>query len=144
MSLLQDIKDHQLEARKKKDKIRANLLTTLLGEASMIGKNDGNRETTDNEVVAVIKKFIKSMNETMQATDGGSTQLLSEKAMLEEYLPEQLTGNALHNTITSIVINLGAHGPKAMGMVMKELKTQYAGQYDGKEASTLTKEVLGK
>lgn len=66
MTLIQQIKDKQIAARKSGDSL-ASLYTTLLGEASIIGKNAGNRETTDVEVVAVVKKFIKNIDETVQA-----------------------------------------------------------------------------
>ena len=65
MSLIQTIKTAQVAARKARDP-SASLLTTLIGEAEMVGKNAG-REVTDQEVVATIKKFIKGIDETLKA-----------------------------------------------------------------------------
>ena len=64
MSLIQDIKSASLVARKARETKKAESLITLYSEASMIGKNDGNRESTDAETIAVIKKFIKNIDET--------------------------------------------------------------------------------
>ena len=63
MSLIIEIKSAQLAARKARDSFTASSLTTLIGEAEMVGKNAG-REVTDAEVVAVLKKFVKNIDET--------------------------------------------------------------------------------
>jgi uncharacterized protein YqeY len=140
MSLLQKIKDDQLQARKQSLKEIASILTTLIGEASKIGKDDGNRESTDAEVVAVIKKFIKNINETLSVKV--SSDLLLEKATLEAYLPEQLTGDDLVIAVKRACLRAEAESVRDMGKVMKELKEKHDGQYDGKEASNIVKELL--
>ena len=65
MTILESVKKAQLQARKEKRAVDASTLTTLIGEAEMIGKNDGNRASTDAEVVTVIKKFVKNIDETL-------------------------------------------------------------------------------
>ncbi|HLP27579.1 MAG TPA: hypothetical protein VK147_02990, partial [Candidatus Didemnitutus sp.] len=63
--LLQQIRDAALAARKAafgpaaEPQWRKDLLVTLLSEAEMFGKNEANRESTDEEVIGVIKKFLK-------------------------------------------------------------------------------------
>lgn len=144
MSLLNDIKAAQLKARKNRDLIAANVLTTLIGEAVAIGKNDGNRETTDNEVVALIKKFIKNMDETIAAIKHPQAiaDLQYERAVIEQYLPQQLTTVQLLDIIKGLTDELNAHTLREMGKVMKVLKERYDGQYDGATASTLIKTLL--
>jgi len=61
--LINKIKSDALEARKARKTNTATLLTTLYFEASMVGKNLENRESTDQEVLQVIEKFIKGANE---------------------------------------------------------------------------------
>jgi uncharacterized protein YqeY len=134
MSLMEDIKVRQLTARKAAAP-EASLYTTLLGEAGAIGKNAGNRETTDQEVVAVVKKFIKNLDETINALtsrnqDAGS--FLNERSVLEQFLPKQMGEEDLVN-IAQALPNLPAF--------MKHLKENYAGQYDGKLASTVAKSI---
>ena len=141
MTLLEQIKSDQLQARIAADKAKASILTTLIGEAEMVGKNDGNRDTTDQEVIATIKKFIKNIDETI-AVAGSTETLVAEKDALQVYLPRQLTEPELRVTIGNIIVTQGLSGPKAMGRLMGELKKNHAGSYDGALASRLVKELL--
>ena len=135
MTLMEQIKQKQLAARKEGLPV-ASLYTTLLGEAAMIGKNAGDRETTDAEVVAVVKKFIKNTNETIEAltSRGQDAELfIIERMILEEFLPQQLD---------EVQLNTIAQEFKSMPEFMKALKERYAGQYDGKLASMVAKKVF--
>lgn len=135
MTLMEQIKTKQIAARKA-GLTEASLLTTLLGEAAVIGKNAGNRETTDSEVVTVVKKFVKNIDETVTAlTERGvdATTFLAERTVLEQFLPVQLSENALRE--------VAKYQPN-MPAFMKHLKENFAGQYDGKLASTVAKSVF--
>lgn len=137
MSLIKQIKQDQLAARLgTKNPHAASLLTTLIGEAEMVGKNAGNRESTDAEVVAVIKKFIKNIDETLEvlkfSSDGKVANLFEEKRVLEEYLPRQLSEYELKAI---------AVARSNMPDYMKYLKENHAGQYDGKLASQVARAV---
>jgi uncharacterized protein YqeY len=137
MTLMNKIKTNQITARKAgalKER-EASLLTTLLGEAAMIGKN-ANRETTDQEVVAVVKKFIKNIDETVSALtsrDQDASAFLMERTILEQYLPMQLSEAALREV---------AACQTDMPAFMKHLKENYTGQYDGKLASVVARSVF--
>lgn len=144
MTLIQRIRADQLQARKETDTVKANLLTTLIGEAVSIGKNDGNRETTDAEVVALTKKFIKNLQEAIAACSrfGFNTDdQVREVSILEAYIPKQMSAEQLKEVVTAIKAEISA-GPKDMGKVMALLKARHDGQYDGKVASSIVKEVL--
>lgn len=140
MSLMNRIRADQLDARKAKDANRIGLLTALIGEAGMVGKNAGNRESTDDEVTAVIRKFMKNANETLGVVQGDrADSIRNEIAILESYLPTQLSPDSLRDIIkTFLASNSGAK----MGDVMKHLKESHAGLYDGKMASQIAKEEL--
>lgn len=91
--LLGELRKMMMKAKLEKDTVKGNLLSTLVAEAVMVGKNDGNRETTDAETVAMIKKFLKNVNETltlMEEVGKDKTQVLREKEILESLLPKQL------------------------------------------------------
>jgi hypothetical protein len=151
MSLIHEIKAAQVRARITRSDTVA-ILTTLLGEAEMIGKNAGNRETTDEEVIAIAKKFIKNIDETINAirkvemTDEKAAALrmaFAERGVVEMYLPKQMTVEQLRDVIQKIITGMKMLGADPnMGLVMKELKGNFDGQYDGKAASTITKEEL--
>ena len=135
MSLIEKIKQDQVAARVRRDGITANLLTTLIGEAEMVGKNAGNRASTDAEVVAVIKKFVKNAEETLAALKRANQYnevIAVEIGILGRYLPQQLGEYELKAI---------AVGRANMPDFMKYLKENYAGQYDGKLASTVAREV---
>jgi len=145
MSLLSQIKKDQLQARKNSKTVEATLLTTLIGEAAMIGKNDGNRETTDEEVVAVIKKFVKNNTELMGYAVAESVAYMNardENDFLSQYLPSQMTEDEIRAAVQKRIVTLDEISPKLMGSVMKWLKDNYAGQYDGGLASKVVKELL--
>ncbi len=140
MSLMKTLKADQLAARKIKDSFKATILTTLIGEAAMIGKNDGNRVTADAEVMKVIAKFVKGINETIKVRDSG--ELHAEKEILESYLPPQMNDEELKITISHIIYDLDATSMKDMGRVMGVLSGAHGGQYDGKVASGMVRELL--
>jgi hypothetical protein len=143
MSLLAHIKAQNIAARKARLSAVSNLLTTLIGEAEMVGKNAG-REVSDAEVLAVIRKFIKNINETISIlgdNDLRTTIALAERQTLETFLPQQLTTAQLEQIISSIRVEISA-GPKDMGRVLALLKSRFDGQYDGKTASMIAKVML--
>ena len=148
MTLLETVKKAQLQARKDKKSDDASSLTTLIGEAEMIGKNDGNRLTTDAELVAVLKKFIKNIDETLNIVASDATKadrvaaLTQEKTLLSTFLPKQLAEDELRVILAGFVAVLPEKNPKAMGKVLASLKDGFAGQYDGALASKVTKELL--
>lgn len=142
--LINQIKKDQIEARKNKDTVKANLLTTLIGEAEMVGKNNGNRAPSDAEVQVVIKKFIKGIDEILTLTfDKDIQNFLTELAILKSYLPEQLSQEQLASEISKIISSLNVANPsQAIGAVMKELSAKFSGKFDSKQASILIKENL--
>lgn len=147
MSLIEKIKQDQLAARKAKVTATATVLTTLIGEAEAAGKNAGNRLPTDDEVVAILKKFIKNIDEVIRiAGDYRDSDRVDsawdEKEVLTKYLPKQLNEAELCVIIQSLVGSLENKSPKDMGKVLGSLKAKYSGQYDGAMASKIVKEML--
>lgn len=133
MSILEQIRADSVSARKSGDKLKSGLLVTLLSEAQTVGKNAG-RETTDEETIAVIKKFIKNSNQVAEAARDNitaETNAYKEIEILESYLPKQLTEDEI-----KVIIN-GLKNPtdQIMGADMKSImgyfKHMYPGRYDG-------------
>lgn len=142
--LLAKLRADQLVARKAKDDVRSALLTALVSEAAMVGKNAGNRESTDDEVIAVVKKFLKNAEETRghaqkRAQTDSSVNLADidrEIAILGDYLPQQMSADE----IREVIVTFKGSNPSAnMGLVMKHLKDNFGGKYDGKLASEIAK-----
>jgi|SRR5271157_495879 len=148
MSILATIKAASLQARKNKETKKAALLSTLISEASMVGKNNGNRESTDGEVIAIVKKMVANANEIidtlnrMPHVESNVGDLLEEVAVLSAFLPKQLSTQELTNCITNLINCYNATSIKDMGKIMKKLKEDFEGHYDGTEASKIIKEKL--
>lgn len=147
MSLIEQIKKDQVQARISRDAEKASLLTTLIGEAEMIGKNAGNRQSTDAEVITVVKKFINNMRETLSYAGKidveTGNRIVREIAVLDQYLPTQMTEDQIKATLESMVATLPDRSPRQMGVLMKQLKEQHEGLYDGALASKIAKTLLG-
>lgn len=141
-SLLARIKEDALTARKARDAVASSLLITLGSEASMAGVNDGKRESTDTEVLATVRKFLKG-NAELLAVRGEDEIALREKLILESYLPKQMSEEELRAAILAIASELGIETitGKDTGAIMKALTAKYAGQYAGGQASALVKSL---
>lgn len=140
MSLIDTLRADQLAARKAKNDVARSLLTTLLGESTTAAKNKGIDQPTDDDIIAIVRKFLKG-NAEVQAhlTDEVDMAVAkTEEALLKAYLPQQMSEQALRAFVTSMV----AAGPTNVGAIMGALKANYAGLYDGKLASTIIKETL--
>ena len=141
--ILDEIKADNLSARKIKNKLVSSVLTTLIGEITMVGKNR-NRTTTDAETVAVIKKFKKGASEncTLMADSGADSKELEtyieEISIYDTYLPKLMTEDELQKAINQFILE----GGNNTGSIMKALKNKYDGKYDGKMASILIKKSL--
>ena len=147
MTLLTDIKDAQLVARKAHDDVASRLLTTLYSEAAMVGKNAvPPHDSTDAEVTAVIRKFLKNTRDYLQIMGDRREgdvcdRLYAEEQILEQFLPTQMTELELEKCIATFMADNGLSGPKALGLVMKMLKDNYGGMYDGQTASAVAKRL---
>jgi uncharacterized protein YqeY len=140
--MLNKIKSDQFDARKNKDSVKSSLLTTLYAEAAMIGKNNGNRNSTDDEVIKVMHKFLKGINETISILSAGKSEryfiALQEKDIIESYLPKV----ASQQEVETAIVHLIDSGITKMGDIMKSLKDKFGTSLDAKQASVLIKEKL--
>ncbi len=148
MSILTKIKADQLLARKLRNIATASLLTTVIGESEMVGKNAGNREPTDAEVIGVLRKFEKNLKENLVIYDARhisakATDTVFELLILEKYLPSKLTNSTIREDIRSVINEKNLpFEQKSMGTVVAVLKEKYGDQFDGRQVSSQFKECL--
>lgn len=141
--LIDKIKADQLNARKARNTVETDVLTTLLGEITIIGKNDGNRETHDDEAKNAIIKFHKNLSETykLQKQRGDVESVLAktetEMSVVERYMPKQLSDAELAVIIQQMAESMGASSPKDTGRLMKAINAEYKGQYNGQVCKRL-------
>ena len=142
--LIEQIKNDLLAARISKDPSKG-VLTAFYAEAGRIGKDKRNGLSTDDEVIVVGKKFITNASDTakMLADKGlDNSSYLKEIEIISKYVPVQLSSDELKESISAIISELNASGPKFMGQIMSKLKEKHGNTYDGKTASNIIKELL--
>ena len=139
------LKDELKVAMKAQDRLRLDTIRAVLSEIQYEEMQKSVDELSDAECLAVAQREVKKRNEAIQFTEQAGRaeekqKLLAEIAILEFFLPKQLSSEDLEK----IVVGLKESTPGAsMPIVMKHLKENYAGQYDGKSASEIVKRVLG-
>ena len=98
------------------------------------------RELDDAEVLRVLTREAKKRRESAAAFDGAGRAELADReraehAVLDRYLPAQLSEADLAELVAAAVAETGAAGPRDMGAVMKAVQPKVAGRADGKRVS---------
>ena len=132
------------DALKAGDRERAGALRLVASELQKAHKEAGAGEVDE---VAVLQRERKRRLESASAyRDGGREDLATgeerEAALIEGYLPEQLSDDELHAIVGDAVAETGASSPKEMGRVMSVVMGRVQGRADGKRVSALVKEKL--
>lgn len=130
MKLIERINNNFTEAYKAKDMDKKNFLGVIKTEVTKESKTP-----EDSHIISKLKSMIKNAEATNSLTD-------NELSILNEYLPTQMTEETLRDTIKLLVDDYELSSLKEMGKVMTYLKNNFDGQYDGRMASTITKELL--
>lgn len=135
-----ELQDEIKAAMKAKDKTRLSILRQLHGEIKNIEVNE-RRDITDKDVDDMLKRLIKQTKETLDGsikagTNQERTDMLTEQvSILEGYLPEQVTGDALVALIEKTIAETGATTKKDMGRIMGALTQATGGNFDKASAA---------
>ena len=103
----------------------------------------------DGDILGVIAKEVKQRQESIEAFRQGNRQDLvakeeAELAVLQEYLPEQMTRDEVLAEARRIIEEVGAQGPRDKGKVMPKLIAQLKGRADGREINEVVTELLSQ
>lgn len=133
-------------AMKARDKQRLGTIRLIQAEFKRI-EVDERIEVDDARALAVLDKMVKQRRDSAQQfTDAGRTELAdvenAEIAVLQEFLPAQLTEDEIIAMIDEAIAASGATGMQAMGPVMEQLKPKLAGKADMGKVSGLVKSRL--
>lgn len=146
MSISEQIKADIKDAMRAKDKA---LLTTLRGLSAEIKQLevDQRRDVTDEDVVAIVAKGIKTRQESAtQYKDAGREDLesieLAEIEVFKKYQPEQLSEDEITVIVKEAIAATGASSAKEMGKVMGALMPKVKGKADGSLVNKIVKELL--
>ena len=141
----EDIKN----AMKAKDKVKLetlrNIKKVFLEAKTAPGAND---TLSDDAALKIMQKLVKQGKDTAtlyqeQGRQDLADAELAQVAVIETYLPKQMSAEELEEALKAIIAEVGAEGPKDMGKVMGTATKKLAGLAEGRAISAKVKELLG-
>ena len=148
MELFEKVSKDIVAAMKAKDKVRLMALRSVkkyfIEAKTAPGAND---ELPDEKALAIIAKLVKQGKDTasvyaQQSRQDLAKEELDQVAIMEEYLPKQLSVEELRTEISSLIEEVGATSPKDMGRVMGIATKRLSGKAEGKAISEMVKSLL--
>lgn len=150
MELFDQISEDIKKAMLAKDKVRLEALRGVKKEFLEAKTAKGGDGTLSDEVaVKILQKMVKQRKDSAQIfTEQNRAELaqteLAEVAVIEEYLPAQMSDAELETAVSAIIAQVGAAGPQDMGKVMGVASKQLAGKTEGRLISEKVKALLSK
>lgn len=150
MSLEQKVMGEMKDAMKAKDEAVLRGLRAIKAEIIKAKTEPGaNGEISEDTEVRILQKMVKQRNDALQIYEQQSREDLAKKerdeiAVIEKFLPAQLSSEDLENELLAIINETGASSPADMGKVMSVATKKLAGRADGKAISAAVKELLAK
>jgi uncharacterized protein YqeY len=147
MSLHDRLTEDLKLAMKARDQLRMDVIRMI--KAAVLNKEmEIKKDLDDAEMSRVMTTMIKQRRESVEQFEKGNRTELAQKerqeiAILESYLPQALSSEQLSAVVDSVIRETGARSLKEMGVVMKAVMAQVAGQpVDGKQISDLVRSKL--
>lgn len=146
MGLLDQLNEDLKEAMRAQDQMRKDTIR-LVKTAIRNAEVERGRALEEGEILEIIAKQVKLRREALADFQRGGRhdlvrQYEGEVAILETYLPRQMSREEVVQAAREVIAELGAEGPKAMGPVMRELMQRLRGRADGKLVNEVVKELL--
>ena len=148
MSLQKQIMEELKMAMKSKDTVALQALRAVKS-AFLLAKTEtgAGDDLTEDQEMKIIQKQVKQRKDSAAIfIDQGRQDLadpeLAEIAVLEKFLPEALSEEAIEKVVLETIAKTGAEGMKDMGKVMGMVSKQLAGQADGKTISGIVRKNL--
>jgi uncharacterized protein YqeY len=148
--LRENINNAVKDAMRAKDERKLSTLrmvNSTIKNADIAARGEGKPPLSDADLLGVFQKMIKQRQESVELYDkGGRAELAAQEreeiAIIQAYLPKQMSDDDVKAAIAAVISETGAAGMKDMGKVIGALKTKYAGQMDFGKASGLVKAAL--
>jgi uncharacterized protein YqeY len=151
MALREQLTDDLKEAMRQQNEQRKRTLRSVIAaikQAETELDSSGERVHLDDEdILALIARQAKQRQESIAEYDRGGRQDLvaeeeAELAILQAYLPRQLTRDQIEAEARQIIKEVGASSPRDMGNVMRPLMAKLRGRADGREVNEVVRELL--
>lgn len=148
MSLSQRLQAEMTSAMRARDELRRGTLRMLVA-AAYNAEKAARRPLTDDEVVAVLAREMKTRRESVEAyAKGGRPELAAkeeaEVAIIAEFLPRALSEDELRDLVLAVVDEAGAASPRDLGRVMGLLAPRTRGRADGRTVSAMVAAELAR
>lgn len=135
------------EAMKAKDQASLRGIRAIKSEIIKFKTSGTGAELDDSAEIKLLQKLVKSRQDSLDIYDKQGREDLAivereEIAVIQKYLPEQMSPDALKAKVQEIITQTGASGMKDMGKVMGMASKSLAGKADGKSISSVVKELL--
>ena len=145
-NLKQKLTDDLRQAMRSGDKVKRSAIRLLM---AAISNAEIARQSTleDADIFAIIAKEVRQRHESIDAFKQGNRQDLvaqeeAELAILQGYLPQQMTREEIVVAARQVIAEIGAEGPGDKGKVMPKLIAQLKGKADGREINAVVSELL--
>jgi len=146
MDLKERLTEDMKSAMKARDKRRLSAIRMLLAQiknAEIAKKGD----LSDEEILAVVSSDVRKRRESIEEYGKGGREDLVEKetvelAVVEEYMPQQISADELRRIVADTIAESGASSPADLGKVMGMLMPKVKGKADGKQVNQLVREML--
>ena len=148
MSLEKQIMDQMKEAMKAKDSVALEALRAIKSGIILAKTESGAKEELSaDEEIKLLQKLVKQRKDSAAIyTEQGRADLaepeLAQVAVIEKFLPAQLSETEVEAAVAKIIAEGGFSGMAAMGQVMGVASKELAGKADGKTISTAVKKLL--
>jgi uncharacterized protein YqeY len=150
MALQEQVMQELKAAMKAKDTVALESLRAIKS-ALLIAKTDkgGGGTMTEDEEIALVQKLVKQRRDSAaifaeQGRDDLASPELEQIAVLERFLPEQLSEEEVLKQVQATIADLGAESMKDMGKVMGVVTQKLGGSADGKTIANLVRRELNK
>lgn len=146
MGLQQMVMDQIKTAMKAKDTVALESLRAIKS-ALLLAKTSGDGELSTDDEVKLVQKLVKQRKDSAtifseQGREDLASPELAQVAVLEQFLPEQLSEEEIEKIVEQTIAATGASGMKDMGKVMGMVSKELAGKADGKTISNIVKKML--
>ncbi len=148
MSLEEKVMAQMKDAMKAKDEALLRGLRAIKAEIIKAKTDPGaNGQISEDGEMKILQKLVKSRKDSLeiyqtQNRPDLATKESEEIAVIEKFLPQQLSEEELKAAVNAIIAEVGAAGPQDMGKVMGVASKQLAGKTDGKAIAAAVKELL--
>ncbi|MDO6819974.1 GatB/YqeY domain-containing protein [Zobellia sp. 1_MG-2023] len=147
MGLQQKVMEQMKAAMKAKDSVALESLRAIKSALLMAQTSGTDKEITEEDEIQLVQKLVKQRKDSAAIfTEQGRADLaepeLAQIAVIEQFLPEQLTEEEIEKVVVQTIDATGASGMKDMGKVMGIVSKELAGQADGKTISAIVKQKL--